>query len=576
MAKIVRKDEVVQMFEQEQSAGSVVYRDAFAPPFADPERMTETQKKAWPFLKKHTGKGPKIGMIAAKGASKTHFGGAFANHQMQMYPGSMGCIISNSYSQALDNAGPILIKVVEQLGYEIEFYQKKKIGGRQYTSVFVITMADGVESFVLVRSFDRVDLLEGVELDWVWAEEIQDSGKDALVTVLSRNRGRGADNAVFLAGMPEEGTHWQYKFLNKIGIVDEKDYTGPVKHTLPDGEEIEIVGILYEMSVFENKHNVGGKYIQDLINSYDAVGVEKYVYGRRAGQTGNKVYYSYNGETHSTGIMSRLTTTYDPHRKLVVVFDFNVYPMSAAVFQPKPWADKWDDLIWIEGRVFHAATGKEVKPGDYAEPNREIFAQVDEFEVWPDDPKGGMTRGMARAIVEKYKSHPTTAVFLGDASGNRRETSAGATDWQIIGEAVSEFREPVVIRGLISNFSLGDGDTKYSNPLNRDAWNNANRLLKDGNGLAHVALLPSSKLPSGGLAAAVAAAKFGSDGQLDIRNERKMDRDLVRSHFGDIFKYGTWYFSPPAQNMPSMKDMSGSESPEDDYGSDSGWSAGML
>lgn len=550
MAKdLITSDFIEAAFSEAAGAGSVEFKNPYEAPWGDPDKVTVPQMKAWAFLNKYSGRGPKIGMIAAKGASKTHGGAAFAAFQVQRYPGSIGCVISNSYPQAKDNAGPILIKVIESLGYEIEFYTVKKVKGKPMTNFFEITMDRGVKSYILLRSFDAVKLLEGAELDWGWGEEIQDAEKADLVQFLSRVRGQNADKALWLNGMPEDGTHWQYQLLPKMGFIEEANFQGPVKHLLPDGEEVETVGILYEFATTVNKHNVGGQYIQDLINMYDEEGIKKYVLGERTSGGGNRIFYSYADDVHRTGIMSHLSKTYEPHTKIVFVFDFNVFPMSAAVFQPKRWSDGWNDLVVINGKMIDPLSGKEVVPEEMSAPNRTIFAQIDEFEVWPDDPNGGLTSGTMAKIVDKYGDHPTTAVFVGDASGNQRRSSSSFTDWQIIGQAAAAFKEPVVMRGLISNMDLKGGDIAYSNPLNRDAYMNANRLLRDGNGLAHICFLPASPLKSGsgGLAASVASATYKPEGDIENKVDRSMDRSARRTHFADVFKYAAWYFEKPSQ-----------------------------
>src|SRR5690606_24400001 len=111
---------------------------------------------------------------------------------------------------AKGNAGPVLIKICEALGYHIEFYEKKKINGKPYTSVFVVRLAENVYSYCLVRSYDAVKRLEGVELAWMWSEEGQDAERENFVIAFSRIRGDTGEKALFYAAMPEDEEHWQY------------------------------------------------------------------------------------------------------------------------------------------------------------------------------------------------------------------------------------------------------------------------------------------------------------------------------------------------------------------------------
>lgn len=552
-----------QIFDDAIATTTVKYRDPMLDPYGNTSKATPTQLEAWDFVHEWTGKkhidskgkehilAPLIGMIGAKGSSKTHFGGAFANHMGQNYPGSVGCLISNSYQQAKDNGGPLLMKLSEALGYEVEFYTSKKIRGRQYTNVYMVKIAPGIDYFVLVRSFDAIDLLEGAEIDWGWAEEIQDSDKDALTIFVSRVRGSGSPNAIFMAGMPEPGTHFQYKLLPKLGFIEKENFNGVIEKTIYDptkGEDITVctVGCLWEPSVFENIQNVGAEYVNRLLESYSPEDAERYVYGKRGGSRSDRVFYQYRDDVHRRGLMSKILTEYDPKEKLVISYDFNVYPMSTSMWQPKGWSDEWDQLIKDKDKYIHIDTKKVYdRPLDFAIPDRIVWAQVDEIEIWPDDPNGGMTQGMVMEIEKRYLNHDNYVVVLGDASGNQRRSSSTTTDWEIIGRSMQKFKMPVVKRGLISNHNFKEGRTMYSNPSQRDALQNANRMLMDAKRQVHVCFLPESKLASGGVAASLTALGFKADGTFDITAERKMDRTVPRSHFGDGYKYFAWYALPP-------------------------------
>jgi len=227
--------------------------------------------------------------------------------------------------------------------------------------------------------------------------------------------------------------------------------------------------------------------------------------------------------------------------------------MSVSIFQPKLWNDRWDDLILDSGK-WNTLTGEVVDPEEWAPPARTVWAQVDEIEIWPDNPGGGMTRGMVREIEKRYLDHKGRIIVLGDASGNQRRSSSTTTDWQIIGESMRKFINPMILRGLIANQNLKEGRTMYSNPAQRDALQNANRMLMDATGKMHVCFLPDSPLASGGVAGALTGLGFKADGGFDTRNERKMDRDIARSHFADTYKYFAWWALPPASFSADRND----------------------
>lgn len=552
--------DVGSIFDEVQQGQKIEVRDALLDPYGSTELATKSQIEAWAFFKENLGKkhidskggvhilAPYVAMIGAKGSSKTHFGGCCAAEIIQRYPGSIGCLISNSYQQAKDNGGPILIKIIENLGYEIEFFNQKKVGARSYTQFYLITLAPGIHSFVLVRSFDAITKIEGAEIDWGWPEEIQDSDKDDFIIFMSRIRGKGSPNVKLAFGMPEAGTHWMYRMLMNLGFQDKEKFTGVQERVLPNGDIACIVGKLWEPSVFENKQNVSAEYIQTLLDSYSPEDAERFVYGKRGGSRGDRVFYSYRDDLHRTGLMSKLLCDYEPQTKLVFAYDFNVYPMSCGIFQPKQWNDDWNDLVFDPDHGWiHSATGKVyTDPESYVAPDRTVWAQIDEIEVYPDNAKGGMTRGMTLELEERYINHEPTVVVVGDASGNQRRSSSETTDWLIIAESMRKYTQPIVIRGLIANSDLKGGETKYSNPGQRDALMNANRFLLNANGQVGVCFLPESPLQSGGIAGAVTALGFKADGSFDVKAERKMDRDIQRSHFADIYKYFAWYAAPPS------------------------------
>lgn len=556
------------LFDEVQAGAQIEYRDGLLPPYGDPDLITPTQTKAWTFFNEWLGVtrtssdgvehliSPLIAMLGAKGSAKTHWGACFAMALAQKYPGSIGCLASNSYQQAKDNGGPILMKVCAKLGYQIDFYSNKKVDGRQYTNIYVITLAPGVYSFVAVRSFDAIQLIEGTEFDWGWAEEVQDADKDAFVIFVSRIRGQGSPNCIFAAGMPEPGTHWQYKMLPNLGFVEEEKYEGIVEKSFfdPDtgtDEKALVIGQLWEPSVFENKQNVGMAYINKLFELYSEQDALRYVYGKRGETRGDRVFYQYRDDIHRRGTMSKILCEYDKTQKLIIAYDFNVYPMSVSIWQLKPWNDMWDMLILDSGIWKNPVDGHAYKsPEDFHVPDRMVAAQIDEIEVFPDHPSGGMTYGMVAVIEERYLDHQTKVIVLGDASGNQRRSSSDTTDWKIIGESMKQFVDPIVYRGLIQKRNMKTGTSTYSNPSQRDALQNANRVLMDGNKQVHVCFLPESGLESGGVASSLTGLGFKANGDFDTKAERKLDRDVARSHFADTFKYFCWYFKPPTTPSP--------------------------
>lgn len=578
--------DLVQTIDQIAASKVVQLRDPFGSQYADPEKQTRSQKQAHAFLM-HRWNGverphprrkgqtimmpPIITMIGAKGSGKTHLGSQIAALLGQKFPESLGCIISNTYSQALDNAAPLLIKMVRSLGFKIEFFKEKKIKGELYHSLFVIDLdgrgyEEGINSYVLLRSFEAVNKLEGIELDWLWCEEVQDTDWDSFRVVYTRVRGKGANRVVYVAAMPFDETHWMYNRLPLLGAIPENELREEIgvealdaksyaEVGLPIPEEIfpiweaNSIGVMFEPSIYENEKNLPDGEIERLAASLDYETFQRWIYGNRTSMTTDKVAYAYNDALHRKGRASKILSHYDPSAQLVLAIDFNVRPMCASVWQLKPWNDEWldnkydvevsdqGDVTFLSENIRDDGT-VDLLPTNPAAPNREVAVQVDEFEIWR-----GSTKGMMEAFLERYGTHNGQIVILGDATGNRDDTRSQTTDWEIIIRAVEHLPNAMVIQGLVVNSDLKTGKVAFTNPPRRDTFNVLNGALKDGQGRSHMFFLPKSNLTSGsgGVAASVMSARVRPDGHFDDSNDKKPDEMLPRSHFFDTVRYFAWW-----------------------------------
>lgn len=504
---------------------NVVYRD----PMANMTKATASQREAWRFLMAKEGHGPIVWMIGAKGSGKTHLGACLAVHKAQKYVGSVGMVISNTYAQAKSNAGSMLIRVCRQLGIPARFYSTKTIDGRPFDQVFVLSL-DGRRteestrlSYVLVRSFDSVEKIEGIEVDYMWAEEVQAATEDAVRVAITRVRGKGADNTMYFAAMADDETHFQYRMAAEMGAV-EWDRV----------EDIHAVrGILFEPTLFENRENLPPNYIEDLQRTLDPKRAEQWIYGRRTAYAGNRAAYNYDPLTHTLGKPSKWLA-YDPHVDVIVACDFNVRPCCASVWQIKPWSDTW--LAWERDEEgWYSETGDRRTALD--DPDRDVLMLVHEVEAW----EGG-TRGMATQLARwlHEREHRSRVFVIGDASGNRDDTRSNTTDWDIVEDVLREHFDTVIQRGCVVRYDKGR--VRFSNPPVKDSINVLNERLHDAQGRAWVFFKPST-LESGGVAASVAQMTLTHDGRIDDRNDRRDDRAAVRSHFFDTVRYAVWYFN---------------------------------
>lgn len=564
------------------SARKVEYKDPFDGPLSDGSMMTRTQRNALhfyrsrkrgirvmdPLQRKLVLRPPVVAMIGAKGSGKTRFGAKLAIDQAQRFPESLGCIISNTYEQATGISAPQLVDECERLGYGIEFFREKKIRGKRMTQLYVIDLDgkgfdEGVNSYALVRSFDAASRLEGIELDWLWAEEIQDVDWDSFRIAYTRVRGKRGWRWVYVAGMPFDDTHWMYSRLPELGAIPESEIRDmldlepfdpkaiadaglTIPEDVVDLHDAGTVGVMFEPVIFENEKNLPDGEIGRLAASLDRLTFERWIYGKRTSMTSDRVAYSYDDTTHRKGRASRILAHYDPQAPLILSIDFNTRPMCASVWQLKGWNDAWDDPelmveytpdnIPIFYRLKEDGEREDVPITDLPSATREVGVQVDEFEMWRGD-----TRGLMDAFIQKYGEHRGDITVLGDATGNRDDTRSGTTDWEIIQNACAVLPNVAVVRGLVSNSDLRTGKINYTNPPRRDTFNVLNAALHDGDGRAWVFFAPKSDLKSGGTAGSVMSARKRADGHLDDSNDKKPDETLPRTHFFDTVRYFVWW-----------------------------------
>ena len=577
---MLRKLDLGGMAEGIRASHAFEYRDPFGEEWGDPSRTTRTQANAVAFYRSR-GKGiyvydplegkevlrpPLVAMIGAKGSGKTRLGAKLAIDWAQIYPGSLGCIISGTYDQATSISAPQLADECERMGYPMEFFKEKKINGRRMTSLYIIDLDGkgynaGKSSYVFARSFDAVKRLEGIELDWLWAEEIQDVDWESFRVVYTRMRGHGALRQVYIAGMPFDETHWMYSKLPELGAIAENDIRDslgmeafdpksyadagmPIPETVEDYERAKTIGVLFEPVIFENQKNLPDGEISRLAASLDEVTFERWIYGNRTAMTTDRVVYAYDDAVHRQGRASKLLSPYDTNAPLILSIDFNTRPMCASVWQLKGWNDQWNDpelFVDYEQDVPEFYRIQDdcrvvVSPDELPPADREVGIQIDEFELWRGD-----TAGLMHDFIGKYGKHSGDMYVLGDATGNRDDTRSGTTDWAIIEDACLEIPRAVVIRGLEVNSNIKTGTVTFHNPPRRDTFNVLNAAMKDGTGRSWVFFNPRSDLKSGGTSASVMSAKKRPDGHLDDGNDRRPQQELVRTHFFDSVRYFVWW-----------------------------------
>lgn len=546
--------DVSAMIDRYNQRARFTFRDPLLPPYGEEKRMTKTQKKAHRFFNARIEqeKPAFIAIVGAKGSAKTHFCASMALTMCQRYPGTVGLVMSQSYTQTKDNAGRTLIRLARQIDLGIEFFEKKKVRGEPLASVFVITLPNGRQSFIALRSYDAINKIEGFEPDWFYSEEIQHTPPDGFATAYSRIRGKGAPNCMFIAGMSDEEAHWMYKQLPGLQFVEEHLVNDRIQECYAAGIPLDVPGILYEPPLIENKINLPEGYIERLERIYSAEMAKMMIYGKRGSIRTGKVFDQFRSFYHQTGRMSKVLCDYNPALPIVMSIDFNVAPVSIGLWQKKAWSDAWNDLhihISSGGQIVHTDydqdeaenVGEGYEPTithyasfeDFAPANRHVYAQIGEYETW----EGG-TRAAMREFKADYESHMGGVVVLGDAAGNQSRSSASTTDWDIVAEELSTMYNVDVVRGIMSSTDTRSGRVKYSNPPIKASVVVANNMLFDAEGRVNVCFLPESKLLSGGVASSVSVMGWLPDGSgMDKKADRRTGKETVRSHHSDHFRY---------------------------------------
>lgn len=466
----------------------------------------EAEGQTWTCEFEHTGLVEiKAAMIGGKGSGKTFLFAMIAAKLVQKYPGSIGMLCSNTFPQLQKSLVPHFLTVMRSLGFgpdRLTYHTQATIDGRPFERVFVVHLTETIKSFVVMTSFANIVTIEGSEWDWQLYTELQDSSRENFAEVgITRCRGTRANRGIGVDAMPENADHWQYETL-----------------------EAEFGFFLREPSVYENVKNVGMDYIRGLLRSYDPIKAEGYVHGRRVSISGGTVFPSFDYETHvgrDDGLNGGLCR-YDPNRKVLVTFDFNVFPMCASAWQLKPCPETL------------APDGWDLDADPY-----DVLCQIDEWEVF----EGG-TPVVVEQIVDAYGpeglDHKRGGYVLGDAAGNHRNTiDPGKTDWTVIRNGFRPMLGMRIVPGLVRRW---DGKkATFSNPPKRDQVNRANTLLRDASGRVRVLFLPASKFASGGAARSVGRLKRDARGEIDSTPDRDPSHKATRTHFADGFMYVAYH-----------------------------------
>jgi len=499
------------------------YKDPFGPDYLG-RKATPTQLKCWPYMRDTFG--AKVALLGGKGGGKTITCAAGLIDRAQKYLGSKYFIAAATYQQAIESCATELVEACDIMNIKVIYRDKMTIDRKVHKHVYYFP---DFHSVICIRSADNMDMIEGSKWDGAAIEEATFWDPHDLRTALSRLRRGVGDGCRFIAAMAEGEEFWLYEWLDQNNF---KQYT---------------------VNTYENAHNLPEGYISDMEKMYPGDLGRRYLLGERVSIARIPTLPNYQDKIHRSGKLSKLHTVYDPYRVLYVSVDFNVAPCTATLWQVKP----------VEFTVIRKdpSTGLPRKTSEI----KNVIFQVDEFEEWMS-----ATRGLARQIREKYGSHRSGMVVIGDASGNaRRPNEVSLTDWKVFATEFEGMPDVVIKKGLVVNKgrrkkkSSDNKLAKYTNPPVKDTIDNLNSLLLDADGHPGIVFLPTSRYESGGCAASCSSTRYKADGTIDEtadKQEGTVDEKKKRkqTHYWDTTRYIAWYLRPPGAR--TVRDPSHSKS----------------
>jgi len=218
------------------------------------------------------------------GSGKTHAGAFWAITMILKYPGVKGLITANSYSQLKKATLQGLFKLLDELQIPYQYKQ-------QDSEIHI------ANTIVYVMSMEKYDLLRGVEVGWVWSDEVAFNRKEAFEVLIGRIRGKGP--LQWKGTTTPNGFNWLYK-----RFVENPGSSSKVIHS----------------TTIQNARNLGVNYIKQLKENYDDRLAQQELDGKFINLSSGRVYYNFDREKH--------VKKFDIFGRFIDMgLDFNVHPL---------------------------------------------------------------------------------------------------------------------------------------------------------------------------------------------------------------------------------------------------------
>lgn len=252
------------------------------------------------------------------GSGKSFIGAHWAKEKMAASPKTRGFIGANTYNQLRNATLATFFKVLEEFQVPYKYNQQRNI-------------IETCGRVIYAYSLDNFDNIRGIEVGWVWLDEVRDTTEDAFKVVLGRLRDKHEENHQIRLTSSPSGFNWLYDYF--VGAKKTKDFK------------------IITGSSFDNPFLPAG-YVDSLKSTYDEKTYQQEVLGQFVNTGQGQVYYAFSRQK-SVKIFG-----VDQKFPIMVGMDFNVNPMTAVIFQCI------DNTIYVIDEIYQMGSRTETM-GEY-------------------------------------------------------------------------------------------------------------------------------------------------------------------------------------------------------------------
>lgn len=335
------------------------------------------------------------------GAGKTQIGAIWSLLKiMETPPDVYGLIVSNTYSMLYDTTLRVLYEKMLTAGMTVRPPEMPR--GKGPADLLVWNGKHFVR--ILCRSLDHYDRLSGLEVGWIWSDEVWMTKPEAIDVLNARLRD---------TRMPKR----QILYTTTLDAPDSWMYSRFVENHQPHLQDV-----IYAQTA-DNPH-LPENYVDTLKSTYSEAVFKRMVLSQWVALDSERIYIAFNRKENVADC------TVETSLPLLWSHDFNIghgKPMSSCVLQ------------------YHKSS--------------QTFTVVDEIILDRAD-----TNDAVAEFAARYRNHEAGVIVYGDASGNARDTRSRMTDYEILRRAgfthqkVPRANPPVRERHNIVNALLKSAD----------------------------------------------------------------------------------------------------------------------